>query len=158
MKYSRREFLKVSGTTIACTCLGGVCLSGCSAFSGVSSTPLAPSGSYRKELGRLVVELEKIEELKRVGGSVKLSIHNPEKGEDIKIILIHPENKTYLAFSDRCTHRGKELEFVHPEKKLRCASRHSEYDLSGQVLKGNAEEPVPVYATELDGSKLIVNL
>ena len=158
MKCSRREFLKVSGVSLSSACLGGICLSGCSLSGGLSKTPFAPLGSYTAEANRLVVDLEKAPELKRVGGSVKLSVDNPVKGTQEKIILVHPEDLTYKAFSNTCTHRGKELEYVHAKKRLECVSGHSEFDLEGRVLDGNAEAPLTVYPTELDGNTLTIYL
>ncbi len=158
MKCNRREFLRTGGAAIACTCLGGICLSSCSPFSSVSNTAIAPKDSYRVEKGQIAVDLKKTAELAAIGGSTKLEFLHPIVGTLTKIILIHPEETSYLAFANECSHKGKELEYDHSARMLRCVSRHSEFDLSGNVLNGNAEKSLKCYATEKDGSWLFVKI
>ena len=110
MKCNRREFLRTGGAAIACTCLGGLCLSSCSPFSSASNTPAAPGESYQIEEGRIVLDLDKAPGLASIGGSVKLEFLHPAEGVTTKIILIHRGDSAYLAFANRCTHNGKELE------------------------------------------------
>jgi Rieske Fe-S protein len=90
--------------------------------------------------------------LSAIGGSVKLEFEHPEKGTLIKIILVHPES--YLAFANSCTHRGKELEYDHSAKIFRCVSRHSKFDLKGNVLEGKADRSLKKYNTILEGTIL----
>ena len=158
MKYKRREFLKSGGAALACTCLGSLCLHSCSAFSSVSSTAQVPMGSFKLESGQVVLDLKKTSNLTILGGSAKLEFNHPDVGMPTKIVLVHPENTSYLAFSNSCTHKGKELEYDHEAKKLHCVSGHSEFDLSGKVLEGNADRPLTVYPVELDGNILIVRI
>ena len=158
MKYDRREFLRKGGAAIACTCLGSLCLSSCSPFSSVSNTAVAPEDSFRVEDGQIVLDLGKMAALSTDGGSVKLGFPHPIEGVHTKIILIHPEDTTYLTFANECSHKGRELEYDHSARMLRCVSRHSEFDLSGSVLRGNAEKSLMQYKTDLDGNRLIVKI
>jgi Rieske Fe-S protein len=158
MRYKRREFLKAGGAAIACTCLGGLCLNSCSPFSSISNTAIAPSDSFRIENGQIVLDLEKTADLTEIGGSAKMEFLHPGDGTPSKIILVHPEDASYLAFANNCTHKGKELEYNHSSKKLKCVSGHSEFDMNGNVLKGNAEKSLKCYATERDGDTLIVRI
>jgi len=158
MKYNRREFLRTGGAAVACTCLGGLCLSSCSPFSSISNTAAAPEDSYRIEEGQIVIDLKKAVELTAIGGSAKLEFIHPIEGVPKKIILVHPGDTSYLAFANECSHKGKELEYDHSAKRLKCVSRHSEFDMNGNVLKGNAEKNLKRYATEREGSKLFVKI
>ncbi len=158
MKYNRREFLRKGGTAIACSCLGGLCLSSCSPFSSVSNTAVAPEDSFWVEDGQIVLDLGKMAALSTEGGSVKLEFAHPLEGVHTKIILIHPEDTTYLTFANECSHKSRELEYDHPARILRCVSRHSEFDLNGSVLSGNAEKNLKRYATEMDGNRLFVRI
>ncbi len=158
MKYDRREFFKRSGAAFACTCLGSLCMHSCSPFSSISETALAQSESYRIEAGRVVLDLEKTPDLRSAGGSVKLEFNHPDMGALTKIILVHPQNTSYLAFSNVCTHRGKELEYDHPHKQLECVSGHSKFDLNGRVLKGNADAPLTTFPTQLKENLLYVTI
>ena len=47
MTIRRREFLKITGTTVLCACASARGIAGC--FPGVSSVALSPEGSYRQE-------------------------------------------------------------------------------------------------------------
>lgn len=158
MKYNRREFIKKGGAALACTSLGSLCLHSCSPFGSISNTAQVPAGSYWLEAGHVVLDLKKTSDLTIVGGSVKLEFIHPDDGTPAKIILVHPENSSYLAFSNSCSHKGKELEYDHETKKLHCVSGHSGFDLSGKVLKGNAERPLKDYPIELEGDILIVRI
>lgn len=158
MKYNRREFLRKGSAAVACTCLGGLYLSSCSPFSSVSNTAIAPKDSFRIEEGQIVIDLQKAATLAAIGGSAKLEFVHPVEGVPKKIILVHPGDTSYLAFANECTHNGKELEYDHSTKILRCVSRHSEFDMRGNVLKGNAEKSLKGYAIEQDGNTLIVKI
>lgn len=143
MEYNRREFLKTSGATIACTCLGSLCVQGCtSPFSSTSDTPTATTWSYRIEAEQIVLDLEKTPELRAPGDSVKLEFKHSDMRRSAKILIVHPEDTSYLAFSNFCTHRGKEIEYHHPDKRLACVSGHSTFDLKGRVVEGKADDPL----------------
>lgn len=156
MSIDRREFLKFGGASLACACLNGIYLSGCSLGGGLSNTPFAPENSFMRKDNQLVVDLSLIPELNQTGGSVQLSIDSPDSEKAVKLILVHPSESIYKAFANVCSHRGKELEYVHLKRILQCSSGHSEFDLNGQVLDGNASSPLPVYPVDLKGNILLV--
>jgi Rieske Fe-S protein len=130
----------------------------CSPFSSISNTAQVPVGSFRLEAGKLVLDLKKTSDLTTVGGSVKLEFSHPDDGTLTKIVLVHPESISYLAFANKCTHKGKELEYDHETRMLHCVSGHSEFDLSGRVLKGNAESSLKCFPTELEEDTLVVGI
>jgi Rieske Fe-S protein len=156
MTISRRRFIKLTGTTAFCTCLASaVAVSGCSMP--VSNTPPAPEGSYRKEGDRIVVSLSKIDGLKKVGGAVKFTVHD-EDGSELKAIVVHSEDEEYRAFADRCTHNGKELNYLHQEGRLACCGLGSQFDLEGSVLEGPAEDALAAYPVRWEGEDLVIDI
>jgi Rieske Fe-S protein len=64
-------------------------------------------------------------------------------------------SREYLAFSDKCDHGGRELNYLVDQSKLQCSSfGHSEYDLDGKVLKGPAKNALPVFKAQRQGQLL----
>lgn len=157
MTISRREFVHWTGATAVCLCAGALGISGCSGSTGVSNMPLAPEGSYRREGDRIIVSLTAAEPLSPVGGAVRLAL---DGGKDTggMLVLVHMEDETYRAFADRCTHRGKELDYVHEGQRLQCRSRKSHFDLEGNVIKGPAKNALPGYPVRREGDQLVIAL
>jgi cytochrome b6-f complex iron-sulfur subunit len=156
MKTSRREFIKKAGYVTACTC-AGFGMKGCSMFSGVSATPEIFPDALHVENGNLIIDLNQAGSLKEPGGSGKLTIVDPESGEKIKIIVIQPGEGEYKAFADRCTHGGRELNYVHDKKQLKCSSfGQSTFTLQGEVVKGPAKEPVDIYDLQVAGNNITI--
>ena len=156
MGLSRRSFIKLAGTTVACTCVGALGASGC-AGSPTSSTPTAPEGSYYVQNGRAYLSLSEAGTLLDVGGAVKLSLPDAN-GSERQVILVRPGAADYRAFADACTHNGKELNYLHEEGLLACCGRSSRFDLAGEVLHGPAEEALPSYPVALAGDKLVIDI
>ena len=133
MEQTRRDFLMASSAGLACTCAG---LSGCAAVSGKSAMPAVAPEASRASDGKLVIDLARVPALGAVGGSAKAVA----PGTDKKICIIHPTESHFEAFVNRCTHGGRELEYLHLEKRLRCVSfGHSQFDLEGRKLSGPAK-------------------
>jgi Rieske Fe-S protein len=154
--YTRREFIKLAGTTVACTCIGALGASGC-AGKPTSDTPPAPEGSIRLQDGRVYVALSKVGTLLAVGGAVKHTLEGMD-GLERKLIIIRPGETDYRAFADACTHNGKELNYLHGAGSLTCCGRRSQFDLAGYVIRGPAEEALLQYRLWGEGSKLIIEL
>lgn len=156
----RRDFIKTSAGTgiVLCTCSLGLGLGSCAAITGNSSTPDAPAGSYSFEENKLILDLAKIPELKKSGYSVK--IEDDEKfSKTLKIIIAHTENGDYLAYENRCTHGGREIEYIGSEKKFQCISfGHSSFTLDGKVISGPADSPLNKYELEQKDEKLMIYL
>lgn len=156
MSISRREFIKLTGSTVVCTCIGGMGASGC-AGRPTSDTPSAPAGSYRVENGSVIVALSEVEGLKDVGGAVKFTLDS-EDGSELKVIVVHVRDEDYRAFADRCTHNGKELDYLHEEEKLACCGRGSRFDLAGGVVRGPAEDALLRYRLRREGEELVIEV
>ncbi len=156
MSLSRRKFIKLTGTTVVCACAGVLGASGCGGNPS-SSTPPAPAGSFRVQDGRVHLALSELGTLLGVGGAVKLTVGNAN-GEERKLIVVRPGEADYRAFADACTHNGKELDYLHGEGLLACCGRSSRFDLTGGVIHGPAEDPLPSYKVWLEGAGLVIEI
>jgi nitrite reductase/ring-hydroxylating ferredoxin subunit len=157
MSITRREFMKLTGATVVCACVGGaIGTSGCTARK-ASDTPPAPEGSYRREGDRVIVSLSEVPDLKEEGGAVKFTLDG-EDGSELKVIVVHSEDDTCRAFADRCTHSGKELDYLHEDRKLQCLSGKAQFDLEGDVLRGPAEDALLTYPLRRAGEELVIEV
>jgi nitrite reductase/ring-hydroxylating ferredoxin subunit len=152
---NRREFIKLTGATALCACAGAAGISGCSNSGGASNIPLAPQGSYRRDGSLLIVSLASAAPLNPVGGAVRVTLDDNESAE-IRVVIVHAEDETYRAFADRCTHNGKELDYLPEAQKLQCRSGQAQFDLEGKVLRGPARRALPVYPTRREGDQLLI--
>ena len=149
----RRTFLRLAGSVTVCACTGAVGISGC-ALAGAAHTPLAPEGSYRREEGQVVVTLSATGDLARAGGAVRLALDEKE----VKLVVVHSRDQVYHAFADRCTHNGKELDYIHEEQEMRCRSRKSRFDLAGSLITGPAMGGLKVYPVHRQQDELVIEV
>ncbi len=158
MQTNRRDFIKAFGIATVCACTGIGGISGCSMIKGVSKTAIIPEDTYLFQANILILDHDKIECLSDVGGSGKLSYTSND--DEIKIIVVHYEPGKYKAFSDRCTHGGRELNYMHSEEILQCSSfGRSTYKLTnGHVIKGPAEGPLAIYPIQIVDNRLLITL
>lgn len=158
MTLDRRKFLKVSSAFAACSCIGVTGINGCSMIKGVSSTPPALPESFSISDSKVILELSKNEDLKKIGQAVKFTVKDQQNAE-LKIIVIHAEQDKYKAFIDSCTHGGRELNYEHQEKKFICSSfGHSQFDLAGTRLKGPAEKPLTEFACSVENDVISIQI
>lgn len=158
MIITRREFIKLTGATVVCACMGGpLGTSGCTAGSSASDTPSAPEGSYHRDGDRAIVALSEADDLKEIGGAVKFTLSD-EDGSELKVIVVHSGDGTYRAFADRCTHGGRELDYVHEDRKLQCISGKAQFDLEGSVIGGPAEDGLLRYRSWREGQELAIEV
>jgi nitrite reductase/ring-hydroxylating ferredoxin subunit len=152
---NRRDFIKLTGATALCACAGAVGISGCSNSGGASSIPLASQGSYRRDGDLVIVSLSAADPLNPVGGAVRITFGDGGDAE-IRMVIVHAQDGTYRAFADRCTHNGKELDYLPEAQKLQCRSGQAQFDLEGNVLRGPARRALPVYPARREGDQLLV--
>ena len=154
MNQTRRTFLKAGGGVLICTC-AGVNEAGCSMISGKSNMPKVPPDASHVSDNKLVIDLTQVPALAVVGGSAKLV----PTGSDKKVCIVRSDDNHFKAFINRCTHGGRELEYRHNEKKLRCVSfGHSEFDLEGRKLGGPAKGDLTKLAVTRTGDSLEIVL
>ena len=128
-------------------------------ITGTSEVTLAPEESYWLRDGKLVMKLSKIGALDKPGGAVKLAISVTPGADPVKVLIVRPDDKTFIAFQDRCTHGKRELNYRHETRLLECSSfGHSKFDLRGKVLKGPAAAPLSLYSCEKQDGELFVKI
>src|SRR5215475_11020969 len=92
----------------------------------------APSGAVRIAPGLVAIDLERTPELRRTGGAVKVV----DAGRKLQIVVARPEKERYVALSQRCTHGGGSLTYVHRHRHLYCTCwGHAQFALDGSVVR-----------------------
>lgn len=158
---SRRDFLKLTGTT------GGVLLlGGCSGIASgkrtfwdrVTGTPLtqAPQieNAWTYEQDALTLDLAKLPELAALGGAVRI------EGEALPapVLVVQGEGGNYYAFKNACTHAGRMLDPVAGTMTLECCSLSgSTFDYDGNVLGGPAETALTSYPLQIEEGLLTIS-
>lgn len=157
MTISRRDFIRVTGLTVFCSCVGATGVSSCSMGEGVSNIPLIPENNYSRNGDQIILSLTNVSLLQCVGSFGRIVVDDNSE-DSLKIIILHLEEGMYRAFANHCTHRGKEVDHIQELNQLQCTSGHSRYDMKGNVLEGNAETPLRIFPTSLEGDELVINL
>lgn len=151
MDQTRRDFLKTSAGVVICGCTG-LSVSACAMLSGRSNMPVVPTEAVHLSENKIVVDVARVPALSSAGGSAKLTIQGTDEK---KICIVRIDELQFAAFTNKCTHLGRELEYKHDEKKLRCVSfGHSEFDLEGRNLNGPADGKVSRLAVTQRGHLL----
>lgn len=66
--------------------------------------------------------------------------------------IVFNENDKLWAISRNCTHLGCRLNFIEKENHLECPCHQSRFSILGEVIRGPAEKPLPLYAVEQTSS------
>jgi cytochrome b6-f complex iron-sulfur subunit len=66
------------------------------------------------------------------------------------LFITQNKDKSYLALSAKCTHRGCEVNWVSGDKDFLCPCHHGRFDNQGNVLNGPPQKPLPKWATKVD--------
>ncbi len=137
----------------------GACLctkTGWATISGVGSTPSIARDAYDIVQDEGVrIRLDEVPELARAGGSVKIVDANI----DDSLIVARVAEKSYVAASIKCTHRGSEVEYMAEDKCFKCASLGgSKFKTTGENISGFAESPLKTYSVSSEGNILVVRL
>ncbi len=76
-----------------------------------------------------------------------------------KILLVNLSG-TYYAIGNRCTHRGCILtDGELKEENIRCPCHRSVFDIrTGNVMKGPAKRPEPMFQVKVEGDQVLVNV
>ncbi len=154
---SRRQFLRegVAVGFLGLTAVAGICLCQGGCKQRRAHTPVIPAALVQVSRGKISIQVAKVEPLQKVGGSAKV-VHPALPQE---ILIARPTELRYVAVSDRCTHRGAEVEYDPGHRHFVCVNYgHSVYSLTGTVLRGPAPRPLPTYKTLLAGEVLEVFL
>lgn len=143
MEIQRRTFLKKTGSAFACACL---------ACGEVLEAAEKNITQYAVEDSKLEIDLNKHPKLKEVGGSEMF------QADKKKVIVLHPDENSYKAFENKCTHMGGQVSYKPKDGFMQCALHGSRFDTEGRVVKGPAEKPLTEFKTSLDKDRLTVYL
>jgi nitrite reductase/ring-hydroxylating ferredoxin subunit len=145
-KVTRRNWVKVASAAGAGVCLcGGT--GGCATFSKVGSTPPITKEAYTLKNKKILLKLDKVQQLSTVGGAVK--IIDPQL--PTPVIIARAEGDAYHVVSLLCPHRNVEVEYQHADKQFRCASLgHSKFKTDGTLKKGLTQKALSHYEASLD--------
>ena len=145
-KMTRRSMVTAIGAAGAGTCVCGLG-GGCATFSKVGKTPAIAADAYAVDAKTVRIALEKVPELDKVGGSVKII----DARLPTPIILARTGEADYAAVSLLCPHRGVEVEYQHEQQHFRCASLgHSKFGADGKLKKGLTRNSLSRYTAALD--------
>jgi len=71
-------------------------------------------------------------------------------------ILIRIKQQKVIALSAVCTHLGCIVKYAESDKLIKCPCHGAVYAITGKVLAGPAPRPLPVFASRIEGDKVIV--
>jgi Rieske Fe-S protein len=134
---ARRDFTKFLVLTSGAFVVGQLCIAGKAVVDG--STPKPP--------GRRIASLSEIP----VGGALTFMYPDPHDS----CILIRPDESTFLAYSQKCTHLSCAVIPDHKSNCLHCPCHEGNFDLAtGRPLSGPPRRPLPRILIERRGDEL----
>lgn len=133
---SRRTFLvQCFGAFAGLTIIGTVAptLSGCS-----DATSVDPNFQGTFDVSSLTAD-----------GTALLTTSNG--GDGFPIIIVRNSSESYTALSAQCTHEACQVN-APSSGRIDCTCHGSQFDLTGKVLHGPAEQPLYSYSTTYDAA------
>ena len=124
---------------------------------GIPATPKhQDSTCWNYSDGKLTVDLDKVPELGKPGGVLRLEGGNLPQ----RVLIIFGADDKYHAYRNRCTHLAhRRLDPVPGTHTVQCCSvNKSTYDLDGNKVHGPAPHPIEVYPADIDNNKLVVTI
>ncbi len=136
----RRGFLK----TIAAS--GGAAVCG---------SLLAGCGAGGSAANAVVLDLTQAanQSLAAVGGTLAL---DADAIDPQGILLYRSSETAVLAFSRKCTHQGCTIA-AYQDGISTCPCHHSQFDTSGNVVRGPAQNPLRAYSAVLSGNTVTIS-
>ncbi len=148
---SRREFLKATSFLVGGLAIGSTTfLAGC----GFPAAPKIDVNAYSIEEDKVIVNLDRVPELSKVGGSASI-MHDDER---ISVIVARFADSDYVVASNQCTHRERPMGYDNENRQLVCSSGKSKFMLDGSIVRGPAEQPLRIYRWSLNQDNLIIDL
>jgi Rieske Fe-S protein len=126
---------------------------------------LAATGYFLSELGACSPASYKVIKTEIVNNSVEIPLASfsessfqfvRPRGWYYDIAVQKKEQGVYEALLMQCTHQNNQL--IPAGNGYVCTLHGSQFDKTGKVTKGPAENPLKKYATSVDQDKLIVHL
>jgi nitrite reductase/ring-hydroxylating ferredoxin subunit len=148
---TRREFLKVMGLIA-----GGVAVSSTPFLTGCGfpAATEIDAGAYSLDGNTVRVILEKVPELSRAGGSAAVA----NDSDHIHLIIARTGDETFAVALNQCPHKERPLGYDHRTGLFICSSGKSEFRVDGSIVKGPAEQRLPVYPWRLEQGELHIDL
>ena len=138
---TRREFITPVG--VGCAALATGWLPGC-----------ATVPTYQGSLRNGSLSLSEEEFILAAEGKNALLMRAPQL--DDAVILLRLSDASYRALSAVCTHQACE---VRPASAgLKCPCHGSVFSLDGDVLRGPAKKPLPVFPVHVAGGRITIDV
>ncbi len=150
LSQSRRDFIEKVGVTAALSAFGVAFFTACSdAGEQTPATPTPPASSAGITIagGTTRIDLTQQQGLTADGGWLLII------GSKTLVVNV---GGTYRALTSVCTHSACDRNWVYTNNVFRCTCHGSEFNTSGQVMKGPATQPLQMYATAVSGNTLTI--
>ena len=147
---SRREFIERAGMTAVMTTFGLSFFTGCSETEepNTPNTPPPTSSTGVTVSGNTIrIALTAQTALAATGGWLLVI--------DAQTLVVNVGG-AYRALTSVCTHSACDRNWTFASSKFTCTCHGSEFDTSGNVLQGPANQPLRSYATALSANVLTV--
>jgi cytochrome b6-f complex iron-sulfur subunit len=148
---SRREFIERAGMTAVMSTFGLSFFTACSSESETPNQPTTPpptaSNGVTISGNTIRIDLTSQAAL-AVNGGWLLVI-------DAQTLVVNVGG-AYSALTSVCTHSSCDRNWTFASSKFTCTCHGSEFDTSGNVLQGPANQPLRSYTTGLNGTVLTV--
>lgn len=143
----RREFLIDCGKALAAAAVVPSMIGSC--FNPSSSTP---GNTLAHTTITLDITKQEYSSLATVGGAIKIPDPN---SADRPMIVSRISGSSVAAFSSRCTHMGFEVP-LPSDNLITCDYHGSQYDISGNVLRGPATSNLKKYSAAIQGAIITI--
>jgi cytochrome b6-f complex iron-sulfur subunit len=75
---------------------------------------------------------------------------------NIPAIILHRQDKGYIALSRTCTHLGCLVDYNKNKQKLICPCHAGIYDLEGNIVSGPPPKPLTVLQLKIEGDTIVI--
>jgi len=150
---SRREFIERAGMTAVMSTFGLSFFTACSESEDPAQptipTTTPPTSSNGITIGGNTIQIELTTQTALAVNGAWLLIIQAQT-------LVVNVAGAYMAMTSVCTHSGCDRNWTFSNSKFVCTCHGSEFDTSGNVLQGPANQPLKSYTTRLSGTVLTV--
>jgi|GEM_PF-3057284 len=121
-----------------------------SLVSPTDSTTVEPDSLTATPEPLAAISLEDVPDLATIGKSTRIEINGN------KILLIRDAENSVRALSASCTHERVKLKYDKKRNQIRCPAHGSRFELSGEVIRGPAEEALTRYDARLEDNRILI--
>lgn len=120
---------------------------------GLVLTLSGASTLFGRTVEDITIAIDDKSPLSHIGGS---TIIDTASG---KVIVLRTGEKSFAAYSARCTHKGGIVDYDPASKQFVCPKHGSRFEsATGFVAEGPAKQSLSAYKTKSDGSSVIVSV